>query len=153
MTLYTLLKNAIVGANISVFLGAALVQLVLAALWFGCIFRKIVDYHLAADKGVRRVEHMLHRYSPFFCTASTFIAGVARAVAVEVIVSAIHGKELSSYVQAGLMVASLACINHHHFLWCQRPMPLLLADCGHEVVAALLAAVSCFGLQNLFSRS
>ncbi|KEG13006.1 hypothetical protein DQ04_01271060 [Trypanosoma grayi] len=136
------------GANPWVIIASAIIQQVFALIWFRFIVKTVADYYLAADKGVRRVEHMVHRYSTTVCSVATLAAGIARSIAILAIVSIFQGSALTDYQQAGMVVAALACINQHQFFWSQRPMPLLLTDGGYEVAAALLASVSCFLMQK-----
>ncbi|RNF26310.1 uncharacterized protein Tco025E_01477 [Trypanosoma conorhini] len=148
MSLCASICATVMGMDPWALFATALVQQLFAMVWFGLIVKTIADYYLAADKGVRRVEHIVHRYSPALCTFATFLAGVVRAVAVYTVFTLCNGKGLCDYQQAGVVVAVLACINQHQFFSCQRPLPLLLTDCGYELAAALLASVSFFGLQK-----
>ncbi|EAN84217.1 hypothetical protein C3747_1g326 [Trypanosoma cruzi] len=148
MTLSALICEAIMRMDPWTILLAALVQQLFSMVWFGLIVKTVADYYLAADKGVRRVEHIVYRYSPVFCCITTFAAGAARAVAVHTIITVCNGKGLCDYQTAGVVVALLTCINQHQFFSCQRPLPLLLTECGYEFAAALLASVCCLGMQT-----
>ncbi|RNF11460.1 hypothetical protein TraAM80_00906 [Trypanosoma rangeli] len=136
------------GMDLWVLFAAALVQQLFAMVWFGLIVKTISDYYLAADKGVRKVGHIVHRYSPPFCAFATFVAGIVRAVAVYTVFTLCNGKGLYDYQQAGVVVAVLACINQHQFFSCQRPLPLLFTYCGYELAAALLVSISFFVMQK-----
>ncbi|KAG8347220.1 hypothetical protein ERJ75_001741700 [Trypanosoma vivax] len=146
MTYYGTLLQTVKGISPVAIVGAALVQLVFAIIWFNFIVKNVANYYLAADKGVRRVEHILHRYSTLFCTLATFVCGVARALVIVTGVAVMKGSTLEDYHVAALLLTAVTCINQHHSFWCQRPLPLLLTDLGYEVTAALLASVSYYVL-------
>ncbi|ORC91979.1 uncharacterized protein TM35_000041930 [Trypanosoma theileri] len=148
MSVNALLWTALQSVNPWAVLACAIIQEVFAFLWFGCILKNVGDYYLAADKGVRRVEHIVHRYSFLFCNSTTIAAGILRAVSVQVMVTVCGGHTFNDYQQAAVVIALLSCINLHDSFWSQRPLPLLLTNCGYEAAAAVLAAVSYFGMQK-----
>ncbi|KAH9601764.1 hypothetical protein LSM04_007187 [Trypanosoma melophagium] len=150
MSVNTSLWTALQSVNPWAVLACAIIQEVFAFLWFGCILKTVEDYYLAADKGVRRVEHIVHRYSFFFCNLTTIASGILRAVSIHAMVSVCGGNTLNDYQQAAVVVALFSCINQHQFFWCQRPLPLLLTNCGFEAAAAVLTAVSYFGMLKYF---
>ncbi|CBH14488.1 uncharacterized protein TEOVI_000404300 [Trypanosoma equiperdum] len=149
MSLQTTLIQSIKEVNPCIVLFASVVQVAFAALWYKLIVKTIVDYHLAADKGVRRVEHILQRYPPYVHWIVTLLSACFRIVFIATIVGICKGNSLHDYQNAALLVAGISCVSQHLSIQHQRPLPLLAADVGYEVIAALLASLTYYAIMTV----
>lgn len=120
---------------------AALAQVAWASLWYSYICSSLRGYYLAADKGVKRLEHVPRRFDSWVCTVATFAAAVVRAFAIVAFVNLLRLTTLSEYVQAATLVTMVVLIATHHAFWAQRPLCLLVINALYEAKAAIFAAV------------
>ena len=134
------LKDVVYGINPLYVLASAVAQQVLAMAWYDCIVRHIDRYYVAADKGVRRVEHAIQHYSGFAVSATNFLCSVLRTVAVLAIVGAFHFSTLSEYQTAAMVAVLLGMPRVSRIFSCQRPIQLFVTETGYEVTAAMTAA-------------
>nr|CCC92962.1 unnamed protein product [Trypanosoma congolense IL3000] len=147
MSLKVTLLRFVAEVNPWIVLLAAAAQILLAAVWYKFIVNATVSYYLAADKGVRRVEHILNRYPPALYWIITFVAAALRILSIATVVIACKGDSLPDYQLAALLVVGISCVNQHLSFHHQRPLPLLLADFGYELAAALLASAVYYGIK------
>jgi hypothetical protein len=122
-------------------LASAVAQQVLAMAWYGCIVRHIDRYYIAADKGVRRFEHAIQRYSGFTVSATNFLCSVLRTIVVLAVVSIFHFTTLCEYQTAAMVAVVVGMPRVSRLFSCQRPIQLFITETGYEVAAAMTAAV------------
>ena len=123
---------------------AALAQHLLGFLWYGSIFTSVYQYYSAADKGVKRVEHIIQRYGMSLCSIATVLSGVIRALVIVGIAKALDVSSICGLHEIALFVALIAFVNEHHSFWAQRPLGLILVNAGYELAAALVGATVLF---------
>ena len=120
---------------------AALAQVAWAYLWYSYICSSLRAYYLAADKGVKRLEHVPRRFDSWFCTAITFAAAIVRGLAIVAFVNLLGLSTLSEYIQAATMVTMVVLVATHHAFWAQRPLCLLVINALYEAKAAVFGAI------------
>ncbi|CCW68966.1 unnamed protein product [Phytomonas sp. Hart1] len=126
----------------------AIAQQLFTIIWFGWIIHHIEHYYYAADKGVRRSEHVIQRYSAIIVTGATFISCLARSAVVLALVSTFKASTLQDYQVIALAVTFISMISMHRDISRQRPFQLLATQCVYEATATMLAAVGCYYLQQ-----
>lgn len=126
---------------------SAVTQVILAVVWYGCIVKHLNDYYYAADKGVRRPEHAIRHYHQGVVVFMTFASALLRAVTVTVTVAIFKGTTVADYQCAAFTVAILFMGSMHRYFGQQRPIQLIVTNAGYEVCAAMLAAMSCYGMK------
>ncbi|KPI90732.1 hypothetical protein ABL78_0168 [Leptomonas seymouri] len=129
------------GINPLYVVASAAAQQVLAMAWYGCIVSHIDRYYVAADKGVRRFEHVVQRYSGFMMSAINFVCAALRAAIILALVNVFHFRTLSEYQTAAMVTVLLGMPRVCRLFSCQRPIQLFITETGYEVVAAVTAAV------------
>lgn len=131
---------------------SAVAQHFLGWLWYHGIFFSIFSYYSAADKGVKRAEHIKVRFSETVCLLGTLLAGVGRSLAIYAMAKNLALTTCWQYQEAAVMVAVAVCLAYHHGFWAQRPLPLLLINGGYELASSLLGAVvlHCLVGVNIF---
>ncbi|KPA86590.1 putative mitochondrial hypothetical protein [Leptomonas pyrrhocoris] len=135
------------GINPLYVVASAVAQQVLAMAWYGCIVRHIDRYYLAADKGVRRFEHVVQRYSGFMVSATNFLCSVLRTIILLALVSVFHFQTLTEYQTAAMVTVALGMPRVSRLFSCQRPIQLFITETGYEVAAAMTAAVISYSMK------
>ncbi|CCW64377.1 unnamed protein product [Phytomonas sp. EM1] len=127
---------------------SAIVQQMFAIIWFGWIINHIEHYYYAADKGVRRSEHAIQRYSALLVSGATFLCCLARSAVVLMLVSTYKASTLQDYQVIAFAVVLFSMISMHRDLARQRPIQLLLTQCVYEAASTMLTAVCCYYLRQ-----
>lgn len=136
--------NAVYQVNPIYIVASAAAQQVLAMAWFDCIVRQIDRYYVAADKGVRRVEHAIQRYPGAAVSAATFACSLLRATIILTVVSLCKCTTLTEYQSAAMVAVVLGMTRVHRTFSCHRPIQLFVTEAGYEMAAAMTAAVVSF---------
>lgn len=122
-------------------------QLAISCIWFHIIVHHFESYYLAADKGVRRVEHVIHRYPQIAVGAINFLCCVLRSCFVLGLLAYFKAEDLVDYQHVALVAAGISLItSHRHFAY-QRPVQIFISMWGFELIASMVAAVVCFYLK------
>lgn len=135
------IMDVVYGINPLYVVSSAVAQQVLAMAWYGCIVRHIDRYYVAADKGVRRFDHAIQRYSGFAVSAANFVCSVLRTIVLLALVSVFHYSTLSEYQTAAMVTVAIGMTRVSRTFSCQRPIQLFVTETGYEVAAAMTAAV------------
>ncbi|KAG5467057.1 hypothetical protein LSCM1_01238 [Leishmania martiniquensis] len=123
---------------------SAVAQQMLAVAWFDCIVRQIDRYYVAADKGVRRVEHAITRYPGQVISGATFLCALLRSVVVLTLVSICKCSTLYQYQSAAMIAVMIGMMRVHRTFSCHRPIQIFVTETGYEMAAAMTAAVVCY---------
>lgn len=123
--------------------GAA-AQYVFGLIWFGFIVKEIHGYYYAADKGVRRPEHAVHRYPQCVVALVTLLCAAARSVLVLTIVATYRATTIQEYQRAAVAAAAVMSIGVFKYFAAQRPFQLVVTECGYETLCCMIAAVVPF---------
>lgn len=122
-------------------------QVVVSAFWFHIIVHHFESYYLAADKGVRRVEHVIHRYPQIMVWVINFLCCVLRSGFVMGLLAYFNAENLVDYQHVALIAAFMSLVtSHRHFAY-QRPVQIFVSMWGFELIASMVAAVVCFYLR------
>lgn len=127
---------------------SAVAQQMLAMAWFDCIVGQIDRYYLAADKGVRRVEHAITRYPGVMISATTFACSLLRSLVVLTMVSMCNCSTLYQYQSAAMVAVMIGMMRVHRTFSCHRPLQLFVTETGYEMAAAMTAAVVCYYMKK-----
>ncbi|EPY31443.1 hypothetical protein STCU_02301 [Strigomonas culicis] len=133
--------------NLFHIVASAVAQQVFAMAWFGIIVNHLDQYWTAADKGVRRFEHVVHYYPAVMVAAGNFLCCILRSAAVLVVANLLNAKTLEDYERVALVVVGLGLVRVHRHFACQRPVQLLITETGFELLAALLSSFVLYGMQ------
>ncbi|KAK7200906.1 hypothetical protein NESM_000149500 [Novymonas esmeraldas] len=142
------IMNVVQEINPIYVVASAAAQQMLAMVWFDCIVRQIDNYYVAADKGVRRVEHAIQRYPAAMISAATFACSVLRTVLVLALVSVFHCSTLSQYQSAAMIAVLIGMTRIHRTFSCHRPIQIFVTETGYEMAAAMTAAVVSFYMKK-----
>lgn len=124
-------------------------QILLSVLWFKLIVYHFETYYLAADKGVRRVEHALHRYHTLVVLAIDLLSTIIRSLVVIFVLDFCSAQSLQDYQYAAIIASIFSFVSvHRHFAY-QRPFQLFVSSWGFEIVASMMVAVMLFFLPKL----
>lgn len=137
MSLCETLFGGVEGAHVAI---AAVAQVLLSWIWFEVLFVSFYAYYSAADKGLRRTEHIRKIYPAVLSTLATFGASVVRALAIFAIVKNAGLSTRQEYLEAANMVTAVVTLSLHRALWSQRPGWLIFINGGYELVAGLVGA-------------
>ena len=141
--IYALLKDV----DYSQIAGAVVLQHFLGLFWYGLVFSSIWSYYLAADKGVKKIDHVVKRYGNVVCIMGSVVAAAVRAIAIYFIVTATELETLCGYQEAAMCVAAIMIAKYHCDFWCQRPFVMMIIDGAFECAAAVSAGTMMFYLQ------
>ncbi|KAG5491381.1 hypothetical protein JIQ42_01282 [Leishmania sp. Namibia] len=142
------LIKAVCTINPVYMVASAVAQQMLAMAWFDCIVRQIDRYYVAADKGVRRVEHAITRYPGIVISAITFICGLLRSGIVLTLVSMGKCSTLYQYQSAAMVAVVIGMMRVHRTFSCHRPIQIFVTETGYEMAAAMTAAVVCYYMKK-----
>ncbi|KAG5492893.1 hypothetical protein JKF63_01473 [Porcisia hertigi] len=142
------LINAILGLNPVYVVASAIAQQMVAMIWFDCIVRQIDRYYVAADKGVRRVEHAIKRYPGAIVSAATLACSLLRSIILLTVVSMLHCSTFYQYQSAAMVAVVVGMTRVHRTFSCQRPIQIFVTETGYEMVAAMTAAVVCYCMKK-----
>ncbi|GET92999.1 hypothetical protein, conserved [Leishmania tarentolae] len=142
------IMNAVHSIDPIYLLASAVAQQVLAMAWFDGIVGQIDRYYLAADKGVRRVEHAITRYPGIMVSAATFACCLLRSLVVLVIVGMCNCLTLYQYQSAAMVAVLIGMMRVHRTFSCHRPIQLFVTETGYEMAAAMTAAVVCYYMKK-----
>lgn len=124
--------------------GGAVAQYVFGMVWFSLLVGHIHRYYYAADKGVRRPEHAVQRYPKCVVALVTLLCAAARSVVVLTLVATFKAKTIEDYQRAAGATALITSVGVFKYFADQRPLQLIVTECGYEVVASMIAAVVPF---------
>ncbi|KAG5467615.1 hypothetical protein CUR178_01260 [Leishmania enriettii] len=127
---------------------SAVAQQILAMAWFDCIVRQIDRYYVAADKGVRRVEHAITRYPGIVISATTFMCALLRSGIVLTLVTMGKCSTLYQYQSAAMVAVVIGMMRVHRTFSCHRPIQIFVTETGYEMAAAMTAAVVCYYMKK-----
>lgn len=128
---------------------SVIAQHAFAMLWFGCIVNYIDRYYMAADKGVRRIEHAIQRYSQLTVTLACLVCATIRAVVYMTVINTYKGSTMMDYECAAIVTAIISMIPKQRHFACQRPIQLLITEDGFEIGAPMIVAMVCYTLKQL----
>ena len=130
---------------------ASLSQQVVGFMWYGIAFASVYCYFYAVDKGVKRAEYAIRRYSTLFKTFASLAANAVRSVLIAALISLLGASEgpLCVYLQAGAVVAAASLLGLCADVWADRPLPLVLVNGGASVAQALVAAAVMFHTKDI----
>ncbi|CAJ1012406.1 hypothetical protein Q4I28_007719 [Leishmania naiffi] len=127
---------------------SAVAQQMLAMVWFDCIVRQIDRYYVAADKGVRRVEHAITRYPGIMVSAATFACSCLRSLIVLTLVHMCDCSTLYQYQSAAMVAVVIGTMRVHRTFSCHRPIQIFVTETGYEMAAAMTTAVVCYYMKK-----
>lgn len=124
-------------------------QFLFGLAWFHVIVHHFETYYLAADKGVRRVEHVVHRYPTAAVYAVDLLSSVVRSVVLLTLLTLTSSITLVDYQYVAIAVAIASLITtSRHFAY-QRPFPLFVSQWCYEMAASMTAALVCFYVRRM----
>ncbi|CAD2216546.1 hypothetical protein AGDE_02911 [Angomonas deanei] len=126
---------------------SAIAQQVFAMAWFGCLVNHLDSYWTAADKGVRRFEHVVFHYPPIVGAAASFLSSVLRSLLITLLVTLFKVDTLVDYQVAALLVVVFGLVRIHRHFSCQRPIQLFVTETGFELAASMIATLVLYYMQ------
>lgn len=127
---------------------SAIAQCVWAALWFEFLMRHVYHYYIAADKGVRKVQHIINYYPSWLNTIITFLCMSLRSVIILLLVKVFNGKTFFDYQCAAMCTALAGMLCIHRYFACQRPIQIFIIEQTCEIAVSMIAAAVCYGLHH-----
>lgn len=119
-------------------------QVIFSVAWFKIVVRDMESYYLAADKGVRRVEHAIHRYPCWLLFLIDAASCAIRSTVLLFLFHACNSVTVVDYEKVALMTGAVSAISFHRHFAYQRPIQLFVSHWGFELCSAMVAALVCF---------
>lgn len=129
---------------------ATILEFIFSFFWFYGVVHHFDTYYLAADKGVRRAQHALHRYPVIVVHATNLMCCALRALSVAFVAYLIQAKTLLDFQVAAVLVTLGSFLTiHRHFAY-HRPIQLFVTMWGFELATSMIVAVFFFFLKSFW---
>ena len=138
-------------ADLTPLLVATAVQFVVGSLYYGVLVANPWRVAMARDKGVRKLENVVFRYSGAFAVLVTIACAFLKAAAILAVVNLIgaQANSLCMYQQIAAFTTAIVATVAHNGIWEQRPIVLLILTIVGEIANQQAAAFALYKAKSL----